>query len=183
MKKLVVNGLFLLLAVVMYAQQPQQQRFSPEKFQADMEAYITKEACLTPKEASAFFPLYREMQKKQRALYSQMQAEGMIKPASEEACKKLIQKRDQVELELKAIQQTYHNKFFSVMPASKVWDVMKAEDRYHRGMFRNWGRGFQPPGVGNGMRGHRQGQQGQGPRQGQGLRQGQGQNQGQGRQK
>ena len=179
MKKLVVNCLFLLFAVAEYAEEPQQ-KFSPEKFQADMEAFITKEACLTPQEAAAFFPLYREMQKKQRALYSQMQAEGMIKPASEDACKKLIQKRDQVELELKAIQQTYHNKFFGVMPASKVWDVMKAEDRYHRGMFRNWGRGFQPPAVGGNMRGPRQGQ-GQGFRQGQGSRQGQ--NQGQGRQK
>ena len=160
MKKLIVNCLFLLFAVGVNAEEPQQ-KFSPEKFQADMEAFITKEACLTPQEAAAFFPLY-----------SQMQAEGMIKPASEEACKKLIQKRDQVELELKAIQQTYHNKFFGVIPASKVWDVIKAEDRFHRGMFRNWGRGFQPPRVGGGMRG---------PRQGQG--QGQNQNQGQGRQK
>ena len=171
MKKLIVNCLFLLFAVGVNAEEPQQ-KFSPEKFQADMEAFITKEACLTPQEAAAFFPLYREMQKKQRVLYSQMQAEGMIKPASEEACKKLIQKRDQVELELKAIQQTYHNKFFGVIPASKVWDVIKAEDRFHRGMFRNWGRGFQPPRVGAGMRGPRQ-------RQGQG----QNQNQGQGRQK
>lgn len=171
MKKLIVNCLFLLFAFGVNAEEPQQ-KFSPEKFQADMEAFITKEACLTPQEAAAFFPLYREMQKKQRVLYSQMQAEGMIKPASEKACKKLIQKRDQVELELKAIQQTYHNKFFGVIPASKVWEVIKAEDRFHRGMFRNWGRGFQPPRVGGGMRGPRQGQS-----------QGQNQNQGQGRQK
>ena len=125
-------------------QQPnghQQQRFSPEKYQADLEQYITKEACLTPQEAAAFFPLFREMQKKQRALYNKMREDVRIKPTDEAACKKMIQKRDQVELELKSIQQTYHNKFFSVMPASKVFDVIKAEDNYHRGLLRNMGRG------------------------------------------
>ena len=122
-------------------QNGQQQRFSPEKYQADLEQYITKEACLTPQEASAFFPLFREMQKKQRALYNKMREDVRIKPTDEAACKKMIQKRDQVELELKSIQQTYHNKFFSVISASKVFDVIKAEDQYHRGLLRNMGRG------------------------------------------
>ena len=120
-------------------QQHQQQRFSPEKYQADLEQYITKEACLTPQEAAAFFPMFREMQKKQRALYNKMREDVRIKPTDEAACKKMIQKHDQVELELKSIQQTYHNKFFSVMPASKVFDVIKAEDQFHRGLLRNMG--------------------------------------------
>ena len=119
--------------------QQQQQRFSPEKYQADLEQYITKEACLTPKEAAAFFPMFREMQKKQRVIYNQMRDESKIKPTDEAACKKMIQKHDQMELELKSIQQTYHNKFFSVMPASKVFDVIKAEDSFHRGLLRNMG--------------------------------------------
>ena len=125
-------------------QQPngqQQQRFSPEKYQADLEQYITKEACLTPKEAAAFFPLLREMQKKQRALYNKMREDVRIKPTDEAACKKMIQKHDQLELELKSIQQTYHNKFFSVIPASKVFDVIRAEDSYRRGLLRNMSRG------------------------------------------
>ena len=144
-------------------QQQQQQRFSPEKYQADLEQYITKEACLTPQEASAFFPLFREMQKKQRALYNKMREDVRIKPADEAACKKMIQKHDQVELELKSIQQTYHNKFFSVMPASKVFDVIKAEDSYHRGLLRNMG------GMGRGPMG------GGFPQRGQGMQRGQGQ--------
>ena len=122
-------------------QKGQQQRFSPEKYQADLEQYITKEACLTPQEASAFFPLFREMQKKQRALYTKMREDVRIKPTDEAACKKMIQKRDQVELELKSIQQTYHNKFFGVLSPSKVFDVIRAEDTYHRGLLRNMGRG------------------------------------------
>ena len=154
-------------------QQPngqQQQRFSPEKYQADLEQYITKEACLTPQEAAAFFPLFREMQKKQRALYNKMREDVRIKPTDEAACKKMIQKRDQVELELKSIQQTYHNKFLGVISPSKVFDVIKAEDNYHRGLLRNMGRGPMPT-MGAPMGGF--------PR-GQGLQQrGQGQQKGQ----
>ena len=163
MRRLVVIGLVCLCAFGAYADNPweqfpqggfprqgfpqqqnfqqPQQRFSPEKYQADLEQYITKEACLTPKEAAAFFPLLREMQKKQRALYNKMREDVRIKPTDEAACKKMIQKHDQVELELKSIQQTYHNKFFSVIPASKVFDVIRAEDSYRRGLLRNMGRG------------------------------------------
>ena len=158
MRRLVIIGLVCLSALGASAQnfprqgfpqqgfpqqnfQQQQQRFSPEKYQADLEQYITKEACLTPQEAAAFFPMFREMQKKQRALYNKMREDVRIKPTDEAACKKMIQKRDQVELELKSIQQTYHNKFFSVISASKVFDVIKAEDQYHRGLLRNMGRG------------------------------------------
>lgn len=117
------------------------QKFSPEKFQADMEQYITEEACLTADEAAKFFPLLREMQKKQRAVYEQMKKECGVKPADEKGCKKVVQKRDLYELELKNIQQTYHNKFFSVLSASKVYDVIKAEDRFHRKAFKNWSKG------------------------------------------
>jgi hypothetical protein len=131
----------MLLAVS--AQEPKM-KFSPEKFQAELEQFITNEACLTPQEATKFFPLYREMHKKQRCVYNQMKALGKIKPAEESECRKSIQKRDELELELKSIQQTYHNKFLGVLSASKVFDVIKAEDRFHRKTFRNWGNGKRP---------------------------------------
>jgi len=118
-----------------------QQKFSPEKYQADVEEFITKEADLNKNEAAAFFPLLREMQDKQRVIFKQLRAEGKSKPADENAYRKAIQKRDQMELELKNIQQTYHNKFLSVLPASKVYKAILAEERFNRRMFRNWGKG------------------------------------------
>ncbi|MBQ1773360.1 MAG: hypothetical protein IIZ97_03825, partial [Prevotella sp.] len=42
-----------------------QQKFDPERYQADLEQFITSEACLTPQESARFFPVYREMMKKQ----------------------------------------------------------------------------------------------------------------------
>ena len=104
-----------------------------------MEQFITKEASLTPEEAAKFFPLYREMQHKQRVVWQKMKDLGRNKPAEEAACKLAVQKRDELELEQKVILQTYHNKFFKVIPASKVYDVIIAENRFHRFAIRNWG--------------------------------------------
>lgn len=143
MKRIVITCLAVLMLLAVSAQEPKK-KFSPEKFQAELEQFITNEACLTPQEATKFFPLYREMHKKQRCVYNQMKALGKIKPAEESECRKSIQKRDELELELKSIQQTYHNKFLGVLSASKVFDVIKAEDRFHRKTFRNWGNGKRP---------------------------------------
>lgn len=119
-------------------QMQQQMKFSPEKFQADLEQYITKKACLTPQEAAKFFPIYKEMQSKQRAVYERQRQLGWVKPADEKGCEKVIRQRDEYDLELKRIQQTYHNKFLSVISASKLYDVLNAEDRFHRQMLRGW---------------------------------------------
>ena len=55
--------LVLTLSIVLsetFAQQ-KQKRFTPERFQAELEQYITQKAGLLPKEAAKFFPVYREM--------------------------------------------------------------------------------------------------------------------------
>ena len=140
MKKILISMMLLLSGVMTQAQEAR--KFSPEKFQAEMEQFITKEAGLTADESAKFFPLYREMQQKQRAVFAKMREEGRVKPTDDASCKKLVQKHDEVELELKKIQQTYHNKFFTVLSASKVFDVIRAEDRFHRRAFTNWGQGF-----------------------------------------
>ena len=132
-----------LLLSVMSVMAHDPQKFSPEKFQADMEQFITKEASLTAEEAAKFFPLYREMQQKQRAVWNQMKNLGRNKPADEAACKQGVQKRDELELEQRRIIQTYHNKFFKVLPASKVYDVIIAENKFHRFAIRNFGQGQQ----------------------------------------
>lgn len=142
MKRYLLSIAVLVLSVMsVMAHDPQ--KFSPEKFQADMEQFITKEASLTAEEAAKFFPLYREMQQKQRAVWNQMKDMGRNKPADETGCKQAVQKRDELELEQRRIIQTYHNKFFKVLPASKVYDVIIAENKFHRFAIRNFGQGQQ----------------------------------------
>lgn len=137
MKQIILITLFLYTLVSARAEE--QQKFSPEKFQADLEQFITQEASLTADEATKFFPIYREMQSKQRAIYKQMKDLGNNKPTDEKACRKAVEKRDELELEQKRICQNYHVKFFEVLPASKVYDVIRAENRFHRRALRgNW---------------------------------------------
>lgn len=137
MKKLLVFAV-LMMMVVLGASAEEQQKFSPEKFQADLEQYITTEAGLTNEEAAKFFPLYREMQQKQRVVYNKMH-ELFKLPHDEASCKRAVQRRDQLEIELKQIAQTYHNKFLRVLPASKVIGTIIAEDKFHRRAFRKFG--------------------------------------------
>ena len=56
-------------------------------------------------------------------------------------CDYLIKQQDKLELELKKIQQTYHNKFLEILPAGKVFDVIRAEERFHRHSLKQWSGG------------------------------------------
>lgn len=102
-----------------------------------MEQFITKEACLTPKEASEFFPVFDEMLRKERALFDQMATICRVKPATEQGCIDAVKKRDELEIEIKELDQKYHNRFMKILPASKVFDVVKAQKRFHRQMFKD----------------------------------------------
>lgn len=131
----------VLLSASLNAQGEKRPKFSPEKFHADLERFIVKEACLTPCESAAFFPLYGEMYKKQRVVFDSMRRLDRSNPVSDADCSKAIKERDKLDLELKKIQQSYHNKFLHVLSPRKVFEVLKAEDRFHRRMLkRGWGR-------------------------------------------
>ena len=154
MKKLITILMLGVLTVGIYAQDDshQQQRFSPERFEAQLQDYITKEAKLTPQEAAKFFPVYKEMQEKQRVVFERQRDLAKTKPADEEGCMKVIKESDEIELELKRIQQTYHGKFLKQLPASKVYDILKAEQRFLRRTMKNWGRGSNTGQWGQGFR-------------------------------
>ena len=135
MKKLFA---FILCSMFLLNIQAQQQKFSPEKFESDLVSYITKEANLSQQEASQFFPIYKEMREKQRSLFSQQRNLAKNKPQDEKGCLKSIKERDQIDIDLKMLQKTYHEKFLKTLPASKVYDILKAEDSFHRRMMSNW---------------------------------------------
>ena len=81
------------------------------------------------------------MHKKQRCLYNKKRDLGKEKPANEEGCAAAIRERDKLEIELKQLEQCYHKKMIQVIPASKVYDCINAENRFHRKMMKGWQRG------------------------------------------
>ena len=132
MKRLIVNCLAVVFTLGVWAQgQGQgQQRFSPEKFQADMEQYIAKEAGLTPREAAAFFPMFREMQQKQRALFKQHRQYSRTNPQNDQEATQLIKNIDNVEMQMKKIEMQYHDKFLKVLSPIKVYKVHLAVNKF-----------------------------------------------------
>lgn len=125
------------------AQPPQ---FNPQQFEADLEQFITVNAGLSPQEAARFFPLFREMQDKQRALFGKMRAYRHIDTNDNRASLKAIQECDKIDLEIKKIQQSYHAKFCKILPAGKVLQIIHADERFHRQEFKKafHGKGRQP---------------------------------------
>ena len=110
--------------------------FNPAKFEADLEQFITVNACLSPSQAASFFPVYRQMMKKQRVLFDEMRRLRMTNPKDNEACEEAIRKQDELDIQIKQLQQEYHGRFLMMLPANKVLSIIKAEEKFHRQIFR-----------------------------------------------
>lgn len=110
--------------------------FNPAKFEADLEQFITVNACLSPSQAASFFPVYRQMMKKQRAVFDEMRRLRMINPKDNEACEEAIRKQDELDIQIKQLQQEYHGRFLMMLPANKVLSIIKAEEKFHRQIFK-----------------------------------------------
>ena len=111
-------------------------KFDPKRFDADMQQFITVEAGLTPMEASRFFPLFKEMQDKQRVLFDKMQNYRRIDTSDDKASLDAIKKMDQIDIEIKELQRQYHLKFCKVLPPGKVFKTLRADEKFHRIVFR-----------------------------------------------
>lgn len=120
--------------------QEQRAKFDPEQYQRNLEAFITKEAGLCPEEARVFFPLLREMQQKQRAIYKKQKAFDKAAFYDNKVAESVIFASDERDLEIKKLQQQYHKQFVKVIPATKVLKAIHAEERFTRNAMRNFSR-------------------------------------------
>lgn len=110
--------------------------FDPEQFEKNLEQFIATDACLTPTEAASFFPIYREMRNKLRGYFNQQQRDRFVDVCDDKACERIIRENDQRDVAMKKLQQEYHNRFLKIMPASKVFRIIRAEEKYHRQVFK-----------------------------------------------
>ena len=75
-----------LLTIFLGIKAQEEQKFSPEKFDAELHLSIINEAKLTPQESAKFFPVYKEMQVKQRALYERQRNLATMSTNDETSC-------------------------------------------------------------------------------------------------
>ncbi len=108
------------------------QKFNPEQYSRDQEAYIIKNAQLTQQEAAAFMPLLREMLQKQRTLYKKHRQLLWKTPQNDKEAAQLIKDIDELELQIKKIETHYHTKFCKVIPPAKVHKALFAMSNFKR---------------------------------------------------
>lgn len=133
-RRYIIVLLVLLCSVVAMAQEPK--KFDLVQFEADLEQFVATEARLTPTESATFFPLYREMRKKQMAYFGYHRRWHIVDESDDKACAEAIRRMDSNDLEIKRLQQLYHEKFLHILPASKVFRIIKAEEKFHRQQFK-----------------------------------------------
>lgn len=114
----------------------QKETFDPARFQRELEQFIVGEACLSPQEASVFFSVYREWKTKERALWGQRRRYRHIDPSNDAEALEAIRQQDKLDIEIKKLQQQYHEKILKMLPAGKVLQIIIAEDKFHRKAFR-----------------------------------------------
>ena len=126
----------------MYAQ-PKGERFSPEQFRVHLEGYISHDAGLTAREGKAFFPLFHEMKEKQHKLQDKifrLKRNGPASNASDKDFATAVLNIKSLEVKKAELEEQYYKKMCKAIPARKVYLAMKAEDRFHRKMLRDFKR-------------------------------------------
>lgn len=147
MKRIVFTIILVAFCFAGFAQAQRQPdgkekcQWSKERYKDDLERCIVECAMLSPQEAEEFFPVFDEMKEKQRSIHDKLKRMDRELPSTEQEFRDVIKQKDNLEMELKEIEQTYHNKFLSILPASKVYRVIQAENDFHRRMLRDWGKG------------------------------------------
>ena len=101
MKKVLLLILTAFITLQLAAQPPE--GFNPKRFQQEMEQFITREAGLTPAEAARFFPIFNELQQKQRKLFDKMRFMRFVNTNDDAAAHKAIVEMDRLDLQIKKL--------------------------------------------------------------------------------
>jgi hypothetical protein len=122
----------VLVPVQPYRQQPprnaNRQNGAGKKMQAVKENYIGQRLKLTPKEATAFWPLYREYSQKLTAvrILKRINNSSSTVDGSQQVDKDL-----EYETQLVDIKKHYKDEFYKILPPEKVSELYKSEREFN----------------------------------------------------
>lgn len=113
----------------------QQKRLTPQEFRTRQQEFITENARLTPQEAAKFFPLYFELQDRKKQLNDeawQQIRKGKNKDLSEKEYDEILSAMYDARIAADRLDKTYYDRFKKILPCSKLYQVQRAEMRFHR---------------------------------------------------
>ena len=149
MKKffLVIVALFCLSGI---CAQDQQQgkgwRMSPDEYRNRQQEFITRRADLTEVEASAFFPVYFELQKQKMELNGELRRKmraAWKDQLTEEEAAVLVEEMADMKLKCDQLDKDYLQKFVKLIPATKMMKVQMAEEEFRRELLRDMEHGHE----------------------------------------
>lgn len=125
------------------------QRLSKDEFRARQQAYITEKAGLTPQEAEAFFPLYFELQDRKHQLNEeawQLMREGKKENLTDNRYDEIMEGVYDARIASDRLEKTYYGKFKKILSSKKIYQVQRAEMRFHRELLKGMrGKGRRAP--------------------------------------
>ena len=125
------------------------QRLSKDEFRARQQAYITEKAGLTPQEAEAFFPLYFELQDRKHQLNEeawQLMREGKKENLTDDRYDEIMEGVYDARIASDRLEKTYYGKFKKILSSKKIYQVQRAEMRFHRELLKGMrGKGRRTP--------------------------------------
>ena len=146
MKRFTILFLFVAIVASLYATErhDRQQRLSSQEYREKQVAFITQRAQLTPEEADQFFPLFFEMQDKKKEMNDKVW--GMIKNCNKE---EMTEKQYETALDdiydtriaIDEMEKSYLSKYRKFLTNKKLFEIQKADMRFHREMLKS----FSPP--------------------------------------
>ena len=126
----------LFFVFVFNAKAQQRQRFDYDNFKTEMINFIASEAGLSAAQVQQFKPVCESMLAQKRTLFQKVKDANRSSYTTNEDFKNAIQKVDRWELEMKTLEKTYHDNLLRILPAQKVFLIIKAEAKFHKQVFR-----------------------------------------------
>lgn len=137
MKRFRLTILFsMMLVAVCFADEFQDgPKFSPQEFMQKREGFIIKKVGLSPTEAAAFFPLYRQFEKEKMKI--ERKIGGLVHKAfdsgvDEKEAQEIISEIDKLQLQKVKLENAYHQKYRKAISAQKVLKVFQADWLFSR---------------------------------------------------
>lgn len=141
---LLLTALFYLATLSMSAQDKGPRHMSPQEYMNRQQEFITQRADLTEAEATAFFPLYFELQREKMKLNGQVRRkmfEMYKNGVTEEQAAVLVEEQADMKIKCDELEKTYLKKFKELLPATKLLRVQMAEDAFQRQLLLDMQRG------------------------------------------
>jgi Spy/CpxP family protein refolding chaperone len=133
-----ITLLILLISTAAFAQPGSRLKEKKEQVKSLKVAFITNELDLTPEESAKFWPLYNAFEDKQHEIRKQKlkvymdRAGNSDDKLSEKDATTLLNQMESTEEELHQLKKKFITNLKSVLPATKILKLKKAEEEFSK---------------------------------------------------